>query len=197
MTANDPSVVQLIEVSLRYNKTCAVDAVTLDIPANRMVGLIGPDGREQPLQLEGENEPRGTERVLDAAQAVAIPADQRVLAGVLGDHGLRSDSPRSSDVLRAWRDVRAPSASGDDTCGEYWVSEAGAGLSAGRDSLVVRCALLALGCSSASLAAIVGDADAFGAPRFSSASLSASPFLPPLLPFLLTPISEIRRRFER
>ena len=44
MTANDPSVVQLIEVSLRYNKTCAVDAVTLDIPANRMVGLIGPDG---------------------------------------------------------------------------------------------------------------------------------------------------------
>lgn len=32
------------------------------------MGLIGPDGREQPLQLEGENEPRGTERVLELTE---------------------------------------------------------------------------------------------------------------------------------
>ncbi|MHC9235062.1 ribosome-associated ATPase/putative transporter RbbA [Pseudooceanicola sp. 502str34] len=32
-------------VSLRYGKVQALDAVTLDIPAGRMVGLIGPDGQ--------------------------------------------------------------------------------------------------------------------------------------------------------
>ena len=37
-------VARLAGVSLRYGQTRAVDAVTLDIPANRMVGLIGPDG---------------------------------------------------------------------------------------------------------------------------------------------------------
>ncbi len=31
-------------VSLRYGKVVALDAVTLDLPAGRMVGLIGPDG---------------------------------------------------------------------------------------------------------------------------------------------------------
>ncbi len=31
-------------VSLRYGSTLALDAVTLDVPAGRMVGLIGPDG---------------------------------------------------------------------------------------------------------------------------------------------------------
>ncbi|WP_163500356.1 ATP-binding cassette domain-containing protein, partial [Escherichia coli] len=31
-------------VSLRYGETRAVDDVSLEIPANRMVGLIGPDG---------------------------------------------------------------------------------------------------------------------------------------------------------
>jgi len=39
----DP-VVRLRGVSHRYKKTLAADAVTLDIPAARMVGLIGPDG---------------------------------------------------------------------------------------------------------------------------------------------------------
>ncbi|MDR1967398.1 MAG: ribosome-associated ATPase/putative transporter RbbA [Burkholderiaceae bacterium] len=39
-----PPVVRLQEVRLRYGKTLAVDGVTLDIPAGRMVGLIGPDG---------------------------------------------------------------------------------------------------------------------------------------------------------
>ncbi|QYJ19795.1 MULTISPECIES: ribosome-associated ATPase/putative transporter RbbA [unclassified Achromobacter] len=38
------AVVTLADVSLRYGKTLALDAITLDIPAGRMVGLIGPDG---------------------------------------------------------------------------------------------------------------------------------------------------------
>jgi ribosome-dependent ATPase len=37
-------VVTLSGVSLRYGKTVALDGITLDIPAGRMVGLIGPDG---------------------------------------------------------------------------------------------------------------------------------------------------------
>ncbi len=35
---------RLVGVSLRYGETIALDAVSLDIPAGRMVGLIGPDG---------------------------------------------------------------------------------------------------------------------------------------------------------
>ncbi|HBZ93112.1 MAG TPA: multidrug ABC transporter ATP-binding protein, partial [Pseudomonas sp.] len=75
MTANDPSVVQLIEVSLRYNKTSAVDAVTLDIPANRMVGLIGPDGVGKSSLLAliagARRMQDGTIRVLDGDMADA------------------------------------------------------------------------------------------------------------------------------
>jgi ribosome-dependent ATPase len=37
-------VAQLRDVSLRYGKTLALDAVTLDVPAGCMVGVIGPDG---------------------------------------------------------------------------------------------------------------------------------------------------------
>ncbi|WGG52652.1 ribosome-associated ATPase/putative transporter RbbA [Rugamonas sp. DEMB1] len=37
-------VARLAGVTLRYKKTTALDQVTLDIPAGRMVGLIGPDG---------------------------------------------------------------------------------------------------------------------------------------------------------
>ncbi|QTO24105.1 ribosome-associated ATPase/putative transporter RbbA [Burkholderia seminalis] len=37
-------VARLSGVSLRYGATCALDDVTLDIPAGRMIGLIGPDG---------------------------------------------------------------------------------------------------------------------------------------------------------
>ena len=53
MTAPEPNsagpsapapVARLTDVSLQYGKTCALDAVTLDLPAGRMVGLIGPDG---------------------------------------------------------------------------------------------------------------------------------------------------------
>ena len=39
-----PVVVRLDAVGLRYGKTVALDAITLDIPAGCMVGLIGPDG---------------------------------------------------------------------------------------------------------------------------------------------------------
>ncbi len=38
------SVARLSGVTMRYGATCALDDVTLDIPAGRMVGLIGPDG---------------------------------------------------------------------------------------------------------------------------------------------------------
>ncbi|MCC7179975.1 MAG: ribosome-associated ATPase/putative transporter RbbA [Acidobacteria bacterium] len=39
-----PPVARLVGVSLRYGGVMALDGVTLDIPAGRMVGLIGPDG---------------------------------------------------------------------------------------------------------------------------------------------------------
>jgi ribosome-dependent ATPase len=37
-------VARLTDVSLRYGKTCALDALSLELPAQCMVGLIGPDG---------------------------------------------------------------------------------------------------------------------------------------------------------
>ncbi|MDR2195359.1 MAG: ribosome-associated ATPase/putative transporter RbbA [Gallionellaceae bacterium] len=40
----DGVVARLQNVTLHYGKTLAIDDVTLDIPAGRMVGLIGPDG---------------------------------------------------------------------------------------------------------------------------------------------------------
>lgn len=42
--ASAPPVAQLAGVSLHYGKNVALDNITLDIPARRMVGLIGPDG---------------------------------------------------------------------------------------------------------------------------------------------------------
>ena len=42
--ADSLPIVRLLEVGLSYGKTRALDGVTLDIPAGRMVGLIGPDG---------------------------------------------------------------------------------------------------------------------------------------------------------
>ncbi|MBS1190871.1 MAG: transporter ATP-binding protein/permease [Rhodocyclaceae bacterium] len=44
MTASGLPVVRLRDVGLRYGKTQALDAVTVDVPAGIMVGLIGPDG---------------------------------------------------------------------------------------------------------------------------------------------------------
>ena len=45
-TAGDaaPPVATVADLTLRYGKTTALDDVTLEIPAGRMVGLIGPDG---------------------------------------------------------------------------------------------------------------------------------------------------------
>ncbi len=37
-------VARLRDVSLRYRKTCALDAVNLEVPAGCLAGLIGPDG---------------------------------------------------------------------------------------------------------------------------------------------------------
>ena len=37
-------VASLVGVGLRYGKVVALDDITLDIPAGRMVGLLGPDG---------------------------------------------------------------------------------------------------------------------------------------------------------
>ena len=37
-------VVRLSDVSLRYGRKPALDAITMDLPAGKMVGLIGPDG---------------------------------------------------------------------------------------------------------------------------------------------------------
>ena len=42
--AQESPVVRLIDVSLRYGQTIALNGVTLDIPSAKMVGFIGPDG---------------------------------------------------------------------------------------------------------------------------------------------------------
>jgi len=44
VTAARSPVARLAGISLRYGKTLALDAVTLDIPTGCMTGLIGPDG---------------------------------------------------------------------------------------------------------------------------------------------------------
>ncbi len=44
MTAPLASVARVTMLTHRYGDTTALDAVTVDIPAGRMVGLIGPDG---------------------------------------------------------------------------------------------------------------------------------------------------------
>lgn len=40
----DAVVARLAGVRLSYGKTCALDGIDLDVPAGRMVALIGPDG---------------------------------------------------------------------------------------------------------------------------------------------------------
>ena len=44
LAGSGPPVVRLQGVRLRYGRRAALDDVTLDVPAGRMVGLIGPDG---------------------------------------------------------------------------------------------------------------------------------------------------------
>lgn len=38
------TVARFVGIGLRYGKTVALDGITLDVPAGRMVGIIGPDG---------------------------------------------------------------------------------------------------------------------------------------------------------
>ncbi len=44
MNHRDDEVARLDGVTLRYGSVCALDGVSIAIPARRMVGLIGPDG---------------------------------------------------------------------------------------------------------------------------------------------------------
>jgi len=44
MTLDTAAVVQLTGVGLHYGKACALEDVSLEVPANCMIGLIGPDG---------------------------------------------------------------------------------------------------------------------------------------------------------
>ncbi|SDI53238.1 ribosome-dependent ATPase [Pseudomonas flavescens] len=75
MTRSSDMVAQLLDVSLRYGKTCAVDHVSLDIPARRMIGLIGPDGVGKSSLLAliagARKLQDGTVRVLDGDMADA------------------------------------------------------------------------------------------------------------------------------
>ena len=44
MTARESSVVHVENITQRYGKMVALDGVSIDLPAGRMIGLIGPDG---------------------------------------------------------------------------------------------------------------------------------------------------------
>jgi ribosome-dependent ATPase len=44
MTSGEHSVARLEGVEQRYKRTVALDAVTIELPAGCMVGLIGPGG---------------------------------------------------------------------------------------------------------------------------------------------------------
>ncbi|WP_437880936.1 ribosome-associated ATPase/putative transporter RbbA [Pseudomonas sp. LRF_L74] len=75
MTQSPSVVAQLLDVSLRYGQTCAVDRVSLEIPARRMIGLIGPDGVGKSSLLAliagARKLQEGTVRVLDGDMADA------------------------------------------------------------------------------------------------------------------------------
>lgn len=75
MTEANPIVVQLDKVSLRYGKNCALDDLTLQIPGDRMIGLIGPDGVGKSSLLAliagARKIQQGTVRVLEGDMASA------------------------------------------------------------------------------------------------------------------------------
>ena len=79
MTASsDPPrepVVRLVDVSLRYGKTLALDAVTLDLPAGRIIGVIGPDGVGKSTLVN----------LVSGARALQ-DGHLEVLGGDMGDH---------------------------------------------------------------------------------------------------------------
>lgn len=70
--ANEP-VVRIADVSLHYGKTLALDHVSLDVPSNCMVGLIGPDGvgKSSLLSLVSGA------RAIQEGSVVALGADMR------------------------------------------------------------------------------------------------------------------------
>ena len=94
MTAGGSGVASLRGVSLRYGETRAVDDVSLEIPANRMVGLIGPDGVGKSSLLrvlaEGEVAPLGAAR-RQAVDIQVICATHRDLAALVAAGGFRED----------------------------------------------------------------------------------------------------------
>ena len=77
MPAPAPPVVRLREVRHRYGDTLAADGVSLDIPAGRMVGFIGPDGVGKSTWLGliagARKLQHGTVEVLDAASGATRP----------------------------------------------------------------------------------------------------------------------------
>lgn len=44
MKTNQAPVVRLVDISLSYGKTLALNNLSLDIPSGKMVGMLGPDG---------------------------------------------------------------------------------------------------------------------------------------------------------
>jgi ABC-type cobalamin/Fe3+-siderophores transport system ATPase subunit len=73
-------VARLVDVSLHYGKTVALASVTLDIPAGRMVGLIGPDGVGKSSLLAllagARKVQQGRVEVLGGDMAVAVIASR-------------------------------------------------------------------------------------------------------------------------
>ncbi|WP_149539466.1 ribosome-associated ATPase/putative transporter RbbA [Siccirubricoccus phaeus] len=79
MSGEPPTVARLREVGLSYGKARALDGVTLDIPAGRMVGLIGPDGVGKSSLLA----------LISGAQAIRSGRIE-VLGGDMADAGHRA-----------------------------------------------------------------------------------------------------------
>ena len=82
MTDPAPSseiVARLRGVTLRFGRTCALDGIDLDLPAGRMVGLIGPDGVGKSSLLAlvagARRVPIGTVEVLGGDMARAAHRD--------------------------------------------------------------------------------------------------------------------------
>ena len=44
MKTNQAPVVRLVDISLSYGKTLALNNLSLDIPSGKIVGMLGPDG---------------------------------------------------------------------------------------------------------------------------------------------------------
>ena len=75
MNGANATVAHMADVGLRYGQTCALDDIQLEIPARRMVGLIGPDGVGKSSLLAliagARQIQRGRVRVLDGEMSDA------------------------------------------------------------------------------------------------------------------------------